>query len=42
MPGHGIGPEISKAVKDIFAAARGIISILVEIEWEEHEVYKTP
>ncbi|CAD8109894.1 unnamed protein product [Paramecium sonneborni] len=34
FPGDGIGPEISKAVIDIFDAAK------VPIEWEFHEIHK--
>ncbi|CAI2371203.1 unnamed protein product [Moneuplotes crassus] len=33
LKGHGIGPEISRSVKQIFQAAG------VPITWEEHEVY---
>ena len=33
FPGNGIGPEISQAVVDIFAALK------VPIEWEHHEIY---
>ena len=32
MPGDGIGPEISQAVVDIFAAAQ------VPIDWELHNI----
>lgn len=34
FPGDGIGPEISKAVIDIFDAAK------VPIDWEFHEIHK--
>lgn len=34
FPGDGIGPEISNAVIDIFAAAK------VPIEWEFHQIHK--
>ena len=34
LPGHGIGPEISASVVEIFYALN------VPIEWEFHEVYK--
>lgn len=33
LKGHGIGPEISRSVKNIFTAAE------VPVSWEEHEVY---
>ncbi|KAL4442165.1 hypothetical protein ABPG74_009183 [Tetrahymena malaccensis] len=36
FPGHGIGPEISQAVCDIFAATK------VPIDWEHHEIYTKP
>jgi isocitrate dehydrogenase (NAD+) len=35
IPGDGIGPEISRSVKEIFAAAK------VPIEWEEVDVTPT-
>jgi len=36
FPGHGIGPEISKAVISVFRQAQ------VPIEWEEYEVHMQP
>ncbi|MEJ7661954.1 MAG: isocitrate/isopropylmalate family dehydrogenase [Hymenobacter sp.] len=35
IPGDGIGPEITRAVLDIFAAAQ------VPVQWEEHNAGQT-